>query len=123
MVHDVRVAPFSELSTLAVSSWNGQSRASWEGETLLIKTSGLRDYTTRIGTSDEMSIEERFTLLDVDSLSYTYTVNDPKVFTAPWTARQTLKRLNGQIYEYACHEGNESLSAMLRGSRLSDDSR
>ncbi|MDE0756472.1 MAG: hypothetical protein OSB26_17675 [Woeseiaceae bacterium] len=55
-----------------------------------------------------------------DKLVYEYTINDPDVFASPWTARQMLSRLNGIIYEYACHEGN-SMDVMLRGARLEDE--
>ena len=67
-----------------------------------------------------MQIQERFVLMSADKLAYEYTVEDPLVFTSRWTAKQTLTRSAGLIYEYACHEGNHSLTAILRGSRFDD---
>ena len=54
---------------------------------------------------------------------YEYTVDDPSVFTRSWTARQTLRRNPGEIYEYACHEGNLSMPAMLQGERRKERER
>jgi hypothetical protein len=67
-----------------------------------------------------MQLVERFTLDTDDTLIYQYTVSDPTVFEQAWTARQTMRRTQGQIYEYACHEGNRSMGMMLRGARLEE---
>ena len=55
-----------------------------------------------------------------DTLRYEFTVNDPTVWTAPWTAAIYWQRAKGEIYEYACHEGNYSLRGMLSGARADE---
>ena len=120
MVHDARIVPLdSRNKTPNLRRWLGQSRGHFEGDTLVVKTSHFRDQANRLGMSAEAEVTERFTRMDDDHLSYEYTVNDP-AFTSPWTARQTFTRLDGRIYEYACHEGNYSMVAMLRGARLEE---
>jgi hypothetical protein len=118
MVHEARIAPFGGASSTVIRQWNGMSYAKWEGDALVVTTTGFREAINRIGTGHDMVIQERFSLTGPDVLRYDYTVHDPAVFTASWTARQTLKRTQGRIYEYACHEGNESIPAMLRGSKV-----
>ena len=120
MVHEARIAIFETVRNPGIRSWNGQSTAAWDGDTLVITTTDFRRFTNRIGTSRDMQIQERFSLMSADKLAYEYTVEDPLVFTSPWTAKQTLTRSAGLIYEYACHEGNHSLTAILRGSRFDD---
>jgi len=120
MVHEARIAKFEALRIPGFRSWNGHSTAAWDGDTLVITTEGFRQFTNRIGTSRNMKIQERFSLISADKLAYEYTVEDPLVFTSSWTAKQTLKRTDGLIYEYSCHEGNHSLTAILRGSRFDD---
>jgi hypothetical protein len=123
MVHEARIAKFDAVRNPGIRSWNGHSTAAWEDDTLVLMTAGFRQFTNRIGTSPDMKIQERFSLIGADKLAYEYTVEDPLVFTSPWTAKQTLTRSDGLIYEYGCHEGNHSLTAILRGSRLEDQPR
>jgi hypothetical protein len=120
MVHEARIAKLEAVRTPGIRSWNGHSTAAWVGDTLVITTMGFRQFTNQVGTSQDMKIIERFSLISADKLAYEYTVEDPLVFTSSWTARQTLTRSDGRIYEYACHEGNHSLTAILRGSRFED---
>ncbi len=123
MVHDARIVPLDGRDkTPNLRRWLGQSRGHYEGETLVVQTSHFREYVNRLGMSADAQVTERFTRLDDDHLSYEYTVNDP-AFTAPWAGRQTFNRLDGHIYEYACHEGNYSMVAMLRGARLEEAER
>ena len=71
--------------------------------------------------SDELRLEERFTRVDADTIRYEFTVNDPKTYTRPWTARIELDSRPGyEIYEYACHEGNYGLRNMLLAARASE---
>ena len=120
MVHEVRIAKFEAAHKPEIRTWNGHSTAAWDNDTLVITTTGFRQFTNRIGTSQDMKIQERYTLISADKIAYEYTVEDLLVFTSSWTAKQTLKRSDGLIYEYACHEGNHSLTAILRGSRFED---
>ena len=85
-----------------------------------MRTSGFSDDVHPLGTSADMRLVERFTLGEDDRLRYEYTVDDPTVFIRPWTARQTIRRLEGRIFEYACHEGNQSMNLMLRSARATE---
>ena len=62
-------------------------------------------------------VEERFTRVADDTIFYEYTVTDPDLFTQPWKAEMPIRRAEGPIYEYACHEGNHSLPGILAGAR------
>jgi hypothetical protein len=70
-----------------------------------------------------MTLVERFTRTDADTIDYRFTVTDPAVFTAPWTAAIPMRRIPGPIYEYACHEGNYAVPNVLRGARATEHSR
>jgi hypothetical protein len=124
MVHDARIVPIHRSAVRVDSNplprWLGQSLGHWEGDTLVVVTSGFRDYPNLLGTSANMHLVERFTAAGPSQLIYEFTVTDPEVFVRPWTARQTLARLDGRIYEYACHEGNVSMTLMLRGARMAE---
>lgn len=136
MVHDARIIPIkrsnqrsnqrlNERSNDAIKRtglphWLGESVGHWEDQTLVVETTNFRAYPNLLGTSPGLRLTERFTIADDAHLTYEYTVDDPDVFLNTWSARQTLSRLDGQIYEYACHEGNVSMELMLRGARLAE---
>ena len=103
---------------------HGDSRGHWEGNTLVIETTNFSPKFRYRESGEHRRLVERYTPLDEDTLSYEVTVDDPTVWTAPWTVRQDLKRQNGQqnriYYEPRCHEGNYGLPALLIGSRMDD---
>ncbi len=89
--------------------WMGDSRARWEGDTLVVNVVHFNDQTwfDRAGNfhSDALHLVERFTLLDRDHINYEVTVEDPKVFSRPWKMSMPLYRRvekNIQILEYVC---------------------
>jgi hypothetical protein len=63
---------------------------------------------------------ERFTRTGPDSMQYTYTVDDPDTWTAPWSGEIEIRKVDGPIYEYACHEGNYGLANILRAARVAE---
>ena len=67
-----------------------------------------------------VSLIERFTRLDPETLVYEYTVTDPATWVSPWTAQVPMRKNPDPLYEYACHEGNYSLAVILRGARLEE---
>jgi hypothetical protein len=69
--------------------------------------------------SEEFELTERFTLISQNEIFYSYTVVDPKAYSAPFTAERILNRLRPEVrlYEVACHEGNYSLGGILSGTR------
>ena len=68
-------------------------------------------------TSTNMHLVERLTRLDPDTVAYEYTVTDPTVYTAPYTVMMPLRRTDGPLFEYACHEGNIGMHGILAGAR------
>ena len=101
---------------------HGDSRGRWEGDTLVIETTNFSSKFPFRASSVNRKLIERYTVVDADTLSYEVTIEDPTVWTAPWTVRQELKRQSGQqnriYYEPRCHEGNYGLAAMFIGHRI-----
>ena len=122
MIHDTRVIPIGDAPHLgdAVRGYNGDGRAHWDGNTLVVDTTNFSDKTNYRGSRDTLHIVERFTR-GSGGLEYSVTVNDPTVWTKPWTAALTLSRQpDDSLFEYACHEGNNSMRNMLSASRAAE---
>ncbi len=124
MVHTVRVVPLDGRPRLGdeVRQWSGDSRGHWEGDTLVIETSHFNDQRRWRGTTRSMTLVERLTRVDADTLAYEYTVTDPDTWTSPWTASIPMRRSDEPMYEYACHEGNYSMPGILGGHRADEAS-
>ena len=122
MVHTVRVVPLDGRPALPedVRQWSGDSRGRWEGDTLVIETSRFNDQRRWRGTTRNMTLVERLTRVDADTLVYEYTVDDPDTWTRPWTASLPMQRGDQPLYEYACHEGNYSMPGILGGHRMDE---
>ena len=78
-----------------------------------------RAQADQCSSSEELHVVERFTPLGNGDLKYEFTVNDPKMWSAPWSGEYTWRAEgDSKVYEYACHEGNYSMGGILRGARL-----
>ena len=125
MIHDARIIPLDGRAHLPpqLRQWMGDSRAHWEGDTLVVETTNLTprgDQRVRNlvhAASEQAHVVERFTRVDADRIDYSFTVNDPATYTSPWTAEIPMVPLGGEIFEYACHEGNYGLENILAGAR------
>ena len=119
MVHNARIVPLDGRSHLPASlpQWVGDSRASWEGDTLVVETRNFLGGTSLGGSSANMHLVERFTRMNADNLLYEFTVSDPTTWAGPWTAQVQMTRNDEPLYEYACHEGNYSMASSLSGAR------
>jgi hypothetical protein len=124
MVHDARIVALDKRPHLpaGVATWFGSTRGYWEGETLVVETRNLSEkqelpFEPRMPASG-MTLTERFSRAADNTLQYEFTVNDPKIYTKPWTAILQMTRTDGEIFEYACHEGNHAMEGILKGSRL-----
>ena len=119
MVHNARVVPLDGRPHLpaGLRQWVGDSRASWDDDTLVVETRNFLRETSLGGSSAGMRLVERFTRLDADTLRYEFTVSDPTTWTGPWTAQVRMTRTDEPLYEYACHEGNYSMPSSLSGAR------
>ena len=130
MVHDARIIPLDGRPSLPsqVRQWRGDSRGRWDGDTLVIETTNFRSEGTGtlslrglgLSSDENLRLIERFRRLDTDTLLYEYTINDPTIWTQPWTVSMTMRKSNQLIYEYACHEGNYGLSGILSGARAQE---
>jgi hypothetical protein len=121
MIHDVRVVPMDGRPHGTVPRWMGDSRGHWDGATLVIETTGFSDKTSFRGADEHLRLVERLTRTGPDTIDYRFTVEDPTVWTRPWTAAFPLHRSSGPLIEYACHEGNfRSIEGLLRAARLAD---
>jgi hypothetical protein len=67
-----------------------------------------------------MKLIERFRRLDADTLLYQFTIDDPETWERPWTVEIPVTRSQGQLYEYACHEGNYGMANALRSARAEE---
>ena len=119
MVHDARIVPLDGRPHLpaGLRQWMGDSRGRWEGETLVVETTNFLRETNFEGSSSRLHVVERFTRTGPETLVYEFTVEDPRTWTQPWTARIPMRRTAGPIFEYACHEGNYGLFNILTGAR------
>ena len=120
MVHNARIIPLDGSPHGRLPQYSGDSRGRWEGDTLVVETTHFLRETSLGGSSSETSVVERFRRVDADTVTYEFTVEDPAGFTRPWTAVMPLRRTDGPMFEYACHEGNIGLAGILAGARNLD---
>ena len=112
----VRNIHLTDPGPAPIDSWMGQSVGTWDGDTLVIETTGQNDQTwlDRSGNfhTEEMRVVERFTPTSPAILQYEATIEDPKVFTRPWTIRMPLYRLvdaDAHLHQFNCVEFVEEL--------------
>ena len=118
MMHDARIIPLTDMPHApdAIKLLHGDSRGYWDGDTLVVET---RDYSDRSELSHnraEVNVE-RITRIGDGQLRYQLTSNDPGTYSAPYTREIIFDYSDGDIYEFACHEGNYALPNMLQGAR------
>ncbi len=125
-VHDTRVIPLDGRPHVspAIRQYLGDSRGRFDGDTLVVETTNFRDGNNMGGyfryADENLRLTERFTRVADDTLRYEFTVDDPTIWTRPWTAAIYWKKSSGDVYEYACHEGNYSLRGMLSALRAEE---
>mgnify|MGYP000586708263 CR=1 FL=1 len=129
MIHEARVVPLDGRAHLpgAVPQWLGDSRGHWEGDTLVVDTTNFTDKASFNGgligkgaSGARFHLVERFTRVDAETLNYEYTIEDPASFGSHWSAAIPMRKNDAPLYEYACHEGNYSLSNVLSGARYQE---
>jgi hypothetical protein len=134
MIHETRIIPIDGRPRLdeKIRQWNGEPRGRWEGNTLVVETTNYNNKGS-IATSaatgrmrgipqtEAMHVVERFTRVDNDTINYSVTIDDPKVYTKPWTVALPLNRDDSyEMFEYSCHEGNYALANALSFGRVRD---
>ncbi len=124
MLHETRVIPTdgSPFVGSDIASWRGDARGHWDGDTLVVEIRNFNGKAPFQGSSDALTMTERYTRTGPDTLEYRFTIDDPKVFTRPWTGMFTYVRDEAQyeLVEYACHEGNYGMTNILSGSRAKE---
>ena len=121
MVHETRVIPTdgSPHVSADITSYLGDPRGRWEGDTLVVESANFNGRVPFNGSSENLTLTERYTRTGPDTLEYQFTVDDSTVWTRPWTGMYTFVRDESQyeLVEYACHEGNYGMTNILSGSR------
>jgi hypothetical protein len=109
----------------SIRQWYGDSRGRWEGDTLVVDVTNFSPKTDFQGSRENLHLVERWRRAGPDTLEYSVTVEDPTVWTRPWTVKQEFTRQNDQqnriYYEPRCYEGNYGFPSILRSARLADD--
>jgi hypothetical protein len=122
MIHDARVIPLDGRPHVPprIRQWMGDGRGHGEGDSLVVETTNVSEKDNFRGSAQNLHLTERFTRVGPDEISYEFTVDDPTTFTRPWTAQVPMRRPEGEIFEYACQEGNYALADILRGARAGE---
>ena len=128
MIHEARIIPLDGRPhrPAAIRSLQGDSQGRWDGQSLVIDTTNFsahRTFRQKQGlevSGEHVHLVERLAQIDADTIRYEVTVDDSTTWTRPWTAVTTWKRSSEQMFEYACHEANYSLTDILRGARADE---
>ncbi len=125
VMNETRIIPLDRRPPLddRVRLWGGSSRGHWEGDTLVVETANWNGRSVLFGSTAEQRVVERFTRVDASTIDYEATITDPASYTQPWTLANTIRAIEGPIYEYACHEGNYGLVNILEGVRAQEKAR
>ena len=132
IMHGVRIIPVDGSAHVAknIRMLFGDSRGRWENDSLVVDTTNYSDRTpfrgppatTRqdIFTGRDLHVTERFTRVDADTIVYRFTVDDPGTYVKPWSGELLMRKMEGPLFEYACHEGNYGLANILSAARVEE---
>ena len=128
MAHDARIIPLYDSAAAARASlrpapwqqWFGDSRGWYEDGSLVVETVNINPAQmsqSAVPITADGRITERFTRYADNEILYRFTVEDANLYSRPWTAELSYYPLDGEVYEYACHEGNYAMRSILAGAR------
>lgn len=126
MFREMRIIPIGNRPHGAIPQWFGDSRAHWEGDTLVIDTVNFADRSSEWWSDNwrparpTLHLTERLKRTAPDTVMYEFTMEDPTRFQRPWTARVPMTKTNEPVFEYACHEGNIAIVGVLAGARVKE---
>jgi hypothetical protein len=128
VMHDARVIRLNAShAPAAVTSWLGDSVARWEKDTLVVETkyftsadTGRLAMSVAFLVSPRTIVTERITRVSRNELNYSFTVEDPDLYTKPWSGETHFHRTDDRLFEYACHEGNRAITDNLTSARHRD---
>jgi hypothetical protein len=121
-IHEARIIPLDGRPRLSegIRHWNGDSRGRWEGTTLVVETANFSPKSNFMGAAENLRLVERFTRVAPETINYEITLDDPTTWTKPWTVVIPLRQTHDRLYEFACHEGNQSMLGILGGARAEE---
>jgi len=121
MIHDTRIIYTDGKPHVGsgVRGYFGDSKGHWEGDTLVVDVTNFSDKNNYRGARDTLHLVERFKRVG-SALRYEVTADDSHTWTAPWTAALELEPQPEGMFEYACHEGNNSMRNILSGARANE---
>lgn len=120
---DVRIIPLDRrpIPPSNVRAWLGISRGHWEGNTLVVETTNFNDKTPATnfqGSTENLKMTERFTLVNPITIKYEYTLDDPHTWTRPWSVETFIPRIPPGMFEFACHESNYGVINVVKGAQI-----
>jgi len=120
---DVRIIPLDgrPAPPANVRTWLGISRGHWEGNTLVVVTTNFNDKTPATnfqGSTENLKMTERFTLVNPTTIKYEYVMDDPHTWTRPWSAEAFMPKIPPGIFEFACHESNYGVFNVVKGAQF-----
>ena len=122
MIHDARIIRLNRAAHIlppTIGQWTGDSIGHWEGDVLVVDTTNFTEKTAFRGSGTTLHVIERFSLNGSGALRYQFTIDDP-AFVRSWSGESVLRKTDGRMFEYACHEANYSLSNVMRGARFAE---
>ena len=123
MIHDARIIRIGDGPRLPphIRPWMGDSWGHWEGDVLVVETTNIHPLQRfNDSPADNLTVIERFSRVDEETILYEFTMDDPTIYMSQWGGKVPMKALPDKLYEYACHEGNYSLSNILSGARYQE---
>ena len=127
MIHETRVIPTEPRPrrSAQLTTYLGDPQGRWEGDTLVVETANFNGHVPYRGASASLKLTERFTRVAPGLLEYRFTLDDPTVWTRPWTAMFNFDKDDAQyeLVEYACHEANYGMTNILSGARVEEKAR
>jgi hypothetical protein len=123
MMPVARAVPLDGRAKLgpAIRALRGDSRGHWDGDTMVVETTNYSEKTAWRGSSENLKVTERFTMTSPTKIRYQFTVEDASTWTRPWSGEYEMTRIDGPLFEYACHEGNYGLPSILMGARRAEE--
>ena len=121
MNHDARIVRLnSKHRTDDLRPYFGDSIGWWDNDTLVVETTHIPRSQQFMGSWENLKVTERFTRVGEERVHYSFTVEDPTFWAAPWGGEYEFAPLGQPLYEYACHEGNHALPGILMGERVKE---
>ena len=112
-----RVVPLDGSPFTGVRSYLGESRGRWEGDTLVIESRNFNGRAPFRGAGANLRLTERYRPVNADRIDFSMTFDDDTQWQQPWAVAYSIRRSDGELYEYACHEGNYGLHNILENAR------